>query len=73
MTNWFNTFNEALTSENLIDLLPTGVNLAYGQILRCAVSGTFFTVFRDQDGRYERPIQYKTKMQDFCVIYNFNE
>ena len=70
MKNWFSTLNESLNSENLLDLYPTGINLAYSQVINCANSGVFFTITRDNKGMYERPIHYKTLMCDSTLIYN---
>ena len=62
--NWFNTLNEALHSENLIDLWPLGSNINYDTTVRHIVEDEknlrLISVYRDQDGRYERPITYLT-------------
>lgn len=65
MSNFFNTLNEALEAENLIELWPVGVNIGYGETVDLANSGRFITVYRDERGMYERPIHYKTQMDDF--------
>lgn len=67
MTNFFNTLNEALEAENLVELWPLGVNINYGETVNLARSGRFITVYRDERGMYERPIHYKTQMDDFCT------
>lgn len=64
MKNWFPTLNDALAAEGLVDSWPEGVNLGYSETARVVRSGTFFTVYRDSDGRYERPIHYATQMGD---------
>lgn len=70
--NWFNTLNEALEAEGLVDLWPLGSNVNYGETVDHLVEleETFgrwkkpvyrkISVYRDQDGRYERPVHYKT-------------
>lgn len=65
---WFNTLNEALASEStktrdLVAEWPLGRNISYGET--AALIGNsekwFISVYRDQDGLYERPIHYLTK------------
>lgn len=61
--NWFNTLNEALESEGLVDLWPIGVNVGYGENISITVDngskyGKKITVFRETNGMYERPIHY---------------
>tara|TARA_R110000796_G_scaffold64465_2_gene149399 strand:+ start:5484 stop:5693 length:210 start_codon:yes stop_codon:yes gene_type:complete len=62
--NWFNTLNEALESEGLLDTWNIFDNIAYGQAFRYVVQdgtkyGKQVVIFRETDGRYERPITYK--------------
>ena len=64
MQNWFPTLNAALDSETLTGLWPTGVNLAYGQTVGLASGGRWISVYRDEQGRYERPVHYTTQMHD---------
>ena len=59
MQNWFNTLNEALTAENLIELWPLGSNINYGETVQHIVDGRLISVYRETDGRYERPIHYE--------------
>ena len=72
MQNWFDTLNDALASEHLIDLWPLGSNINYGETVDHLVEvGTYgktnkveyrkISVYRDQNGRYERPVHYSTK------------
>jgi len=61
--NWFETLNEALESEGLVDLWPLGVTLSYGETYRFTADdgskfGRLISIFRETDGRYERPIHY---------------
>ena len=68
MRNWFNTLNESLESENLVDLWPIGSNIKYGETARHLVeTGVFrgkrqipelrlISVYRDERGMYERPV-----------------
>ena len=59
--NWFETLNAALESEGLIEVWPFGRNVAYGENVRVTTDNNILiSVFRDTDGRYERPIHYKT-------------
>ena len=65
--NWFNTLNEALESECLIEYYPLGLNINYNQTARIVKDGKFITIYRDESGRYERPIHYATQMNDgYC-------
>ena len=62
--NWFDTLNQALEAECLVDLWPLGLNIAYGEHIRITVDdgskyGRLIAVYRDETGRYERPIHYK--------------
>lgn len=63
MQNWFNTLNEALESEGLLETFPLGTNIGYGETLGYTFDngtkhGHFISIFRENDGRYERPIHY---------------
>ena len=59
--NWFETLNEALNSEGLINLWPLGINIPYGCSHRFVTDcGKLIAVYRETDGRYERPIHYST-------------
>ena len=60
MQNWFNTLNSALESEGLVDFWPLGLNLACGETVSFASNGKWISVYRETDGRYERPIHYVT-------------
>jgi len=61
--NWFDTLSEALEAENIAhmwDMRP----LAYGQTLSLTFDdgtkyGHFVSAYRDETGRYERPIHYR--------------
>jgi hypothetical protein len=67
--NWFATLNDALDSEGLLDLWPLGANLNYGQTVGLAKDGKWLSVYRDDQGRYERPVHYATQMADSCLIH----
>jgi hypothetical protein len=59
--NWFDTLNQALESENLIDLWPLCLNIGYGETARFTTDcNRLISVFRETDGRYERPVHYST-------------
>lgn len=58
--NWFDTLNQALESENLTELWPFGLNIGYGETARFVTDcNRLISVFRETDGRYERPVHYK--------------
>lgn len=60
--NWFKTLNEALESEKLVGYWPLGLNISYGENVRVHTNdGMLISVFRENDGRYERPVYYKMK------------
>jgi hypothetical protein len=70
--NWFNTLNESLESEGLVELWPMSSNIQYGQTVRHIVETgklkgkrqtpelMFISVYRDERGLYERPVHYVT-------------
>lgn len=64
---WFNTLNEALASEStpkqrdLIAEWPLGRNINYGETASVTTDRRFISVYRNQDGLYERPLHYLTK------------
>lgn len=58
--NWFSTLNEALAAEGLVELWLLGTNIAYGETVDVTVEGRYISIYRDQDGRYERPVHYNT-------------
>ena len=62
--NWFPTLREALDSEGLSDLWPWDSSIAYGQNVRHIVEyegvSRLISVYRETDGRYERPVHYVT-------------
>jgi hypothetical protein len=57
--NWFETLNQSLESENLINYWPLGLNISYGETVRFIADGRLISVTRENDGRYERPVHYK--------------
>lgn len=61
---YFDTLNESLASENVIDFWPCGSNVAYGETIRHHVEdgskyGRIVSVYRTNEGRYERAVTYK--------------
>lgn len=68
MKNWFNTLNEALEAEGLVDLWPIGLNLNYGQTIRVVQDGKCLSVYRDERGMYERPVHYASKCENFVQV-----
>ena len=60
--NWFETLNASLESEGLVDKWELGLNISYGENVRMISSdGTLISVYRDDRGKYERPVFYSTK------------
>ncbi|CAB4127388.1 hypothetical protein UFOVP84_162 [uncultured Caudovirales phage] len=60
--NWFETLNSALEAEGLVELWPLGTNISYGENVRIHTDcGRLISIFRDTDGRYERPVHYSIK------------
>jgi len=60
--NWFDTLNAALESEGLLetwDCLWSGID--YGETRRYYTDDEVVIIYRENDGRYERPIHYKIK------------
>lgn len=69
MQNYFPSLNAALESENLVDVWPLGANLSYGDTIGLAVNGQWISIYRDETGRYERPVRYATQMADTGIIH----
>lgn len=64
--NWFNTLNEALLSENLLHMWDgcTFPSIEYGETRSWKFDdgtryGHFVSIYRETDGRYERPVHYQ--------------
>ncbi len=62
--NWFPTLNEALESERLVESWPITLSVAYGETKTYTFDdgtkhGHFVSVYRDETGRYERPVHYR--------------
>ena len=63
--NWFDTLNDALNSENLIDAWEFNYPaIAYGETRSWTWQdgsryGRYISIYRDQSGRYERPVTYQ--------------
>ena len=62
--NWFDTLNESLESEQLVDLWPLGSNIGYGETVQHIVEDgknlRLISVYRNDNGMYERAISYIT-------------
>jgi hypothetical protein len=69
MQNYFPSLNAALESESLVDVWPLGANLNYGDTIGLAVNGRWISIYRDETGRYERPVHYATQMADTGIIH----
>jgi len=59
--NWFETLYAALSSEGLNDVWPLGCNIGYGENVRVHTDDKLISIFRNTDGRYERPVHYALK------------
>lgn len=63
--NWFDTLNDALISENLLEAWDIcKPPIAYGESISWTWDdgskyGHFISIYRDSNGRYERPVHYK--------------
>ena len=63
--NWFNTLNDALNAEGLMEAWDCMWQpIQYGETRRWTWQdgsryGHMVSIFRDTDGRYERPVHYK--------------
>jgi len=58
--SWFETLNAALISEGLEYLWPMGLNISYDENVRILTDcGKLISIFRNNEGRYERPVHYK--------------
>ena len=62
--NRFETLNAALAAENLLEACPITKSLAYGETFSFTFDdgsrrGRYVSVYRDETGRYERPIHYR--------------
>jgi hypothetical protein len=62
--NWFPTLNAALESEGLVESWDiTFPGIKYGQTFSWTYQdgskyGRYISVYRDEQGRYERPVNY---------------
>lgn len=68
--NWFPTLNEALESEGLLDTWDAATmgGIHYGQTVSYHARVNTgqcmsISIYRDEEGRYERPVYYRSK---FC-------
>lgn len=60
--NWFQTLNEALQSEGLLDTwecMWSPIN--YGETRSYKSETKYISIYRETDGMYERPVHYKCK------------
>lgn len=69
MQNYFETLNDALDAEHLLDVWPITTSIGYGQTIGMARNGRWLSIYRDENGRYERPVHYATQMADTCAIH----
>lgn len=70
MKNYFDTLNDALDSEGLIECWPVTASVPYGATVALAIAGKWISIYRDGvTGLYERPIHYSTRMADTGLIH----
>jgi hypothetical protein len=64
MNNWFDTLNDALSAEGIINTWDISYSpIGYGETYSYTYNdgtkyGHFVSIYRDENGRYERPIHY---------------
>lgn len=64
MFNWFDTLNEALSAEGLLESWDCAwPGIAYGENRSWTWDngtkyGHYVSIYRDSNGRYERPVHY---------------
>jgi hypothetical protein len=63
MQNYFPTLSDALAAEG-IEFWPMTLSISYGQTQSIAHNGRYISVYRSEQGLYERPVHYATKMAD---------
>ena len=60
--SYFETLRAALLSEGLENKWNPSLSISYGETVRMvAEDGTLISIYRSDTGRYERPINYKTR------------
>jgi hypothetical protein len=69
MQNYFETLNDALDAEGLTHHWPVAANVPYGATVGLAYAGRWLSIYRDESGRYERPVHYATLMADTGLIH----
>ena len=62
--SYFETLNDSLESEGLLEIFPVDTTVAYGETIRVIAKGAILiSIYRDNKGRYERPVHYSTYQQ----------
>ena len=60
--NWFPTLNDALDAEGLLETWDcTWTPIGYGETRTYFTDTERVSIYRETDGRYERPIHYRMK------------
>jgi hypothetical protein len=68
--NYFETLNDALDAEGLVNHWPVTANVPYGATVGLAYAGRWISIYRDGiTGQYERPVHYATLMADTGLIH----
>jgi hypothetical protein len=63
MRNYFPTLSDALDAEG-ITFWPMGLAIQYGETAAIVHAGRYISVYRSEQGLYERPVHYATKRDD---------
>lgn len=60
MQAYFDTLNAALSAENLLHTWDSRINkpIEYGETYRYTFEGRSISIYRNNEGRYERPVHY---------------
>lgn len=67
--NWFSTLNEALEAENLLEAWDCfWMPIVYGETRVFYTENERVSIYRETDGRYERPIHYKCKVPKWVKL-----
>ena len=56
--NYFDTLNQALESEGLVNQWNVNVNIGYNETVQVNTGERLISIYRKDNGRYERPVHY---------------
>lgn len=66
---FFETLNQSLESQGLVDHWDMFTSIGYGETVAVIKNGLFVSIFRETNGRYEEPVFYETKSEDRIIHY----